>query len=116
MLNLAEKNKLLHILRNPYGWSEGLQREARLKAANELERVWVFELDAGYPSEDLPAYQQRVIAEKAELDAKSDKLAAFWRSDAWGSIPPEEQDRLNRQAMVMAIYSSILGERIKAFQ
>lgn len=31
--------RALHILRNPWGWSEGDQREARLWAADELERL-----------------------------------------------------------------------------
>lgn len=35
-----ERKTLLHLLRNPWGWSEDTVREARLKAADELERLW----------------------------------------------------------------------------
>lgn len=34
-----EVNKILHILRNPYGWSEEEQRCARLAAADEIEKL-----------------------------------------------------------------------------
>lgn len=31
---------MLHLLRNPHGWSEETIRDARIKAAAELERLW----------------------------------------------------------------------------
>ena len=36
----ADKDTLLHLLRNQYGWSDEVIRDARQKAANELERLW----------------------------------------------------------------------------
>jgi hypothetical protein len=38
-----DRNTLLHILRNPYGWSDETVRDVRKKAADELERLWSFE-------------------------------------------------------------------------
>lgn len=67
-------------------------------------------------TENLKPYQLRVVEEKAELDAKRDKLIAFWQSEAWLTVPTDEQDRMNRQAYAMALYSGILAERIAAFE
>jgi hypothetical protein len=39
-MDSIERKTLLHLLRNPWGWSEDTVREARLKAADELERLW----------------------------------------------------------------------------
>ena len=38
-----ERDTLIHILRNPSGWSEDTIRDARQKAAAELERLWLME-------------------------------------------------------------------------
>ena len=34
------KNEILHILRNPYGWTEDEVRRARLEAADLIEGLW----------------------------------------------------------------------------
>lgn len=60
-------------------------------------------------------HQQRVVAEKLDLDEKRDRLAAFQASLLFSSLAREEQERLTRQAHIMAMYSSVLGERIAAF-
>ena len=60
-------------------------------------------------------YQQRVIDEKAELDAKLEKLREFQTTTKFGSINNDKKNRLYRQEEVMTEYSKILGERIKAF-
>lgn len=61
-------------------------------------------------------HQQRVADEKSELDLKISKLDEFiQRNPSFLSIDAEEQARLKRQYSVMAEYSSILGERIAAF-
>lgn len=60
-------------------------------------------------------HQQRVVDEKAELDAKREKLGAFKNTDAFAALPWQEQERLNTQAHVMTMYSAVLGERIRAF-
>ena len=41
-----ERDTLIHILRNPSGWSEDTIRDARQKAAAELERLWLMEQGA----------------------------------------------------------------------
>lgn len=38
-----DRNILLHLLRSPYGRSDDVVREARQKAADELERLWALE-------------------------------------------------------------------------
>ena len=65
-------------------------------------------------------YQKRVIGEKAELDAKLEKLQTFLVKQFHFyaeemEITSDELNRLERQAEVMAEYSKILGERIEAF-
>lgn len=39
-MNTKDQDFLLHLLRNPHGWGEEAVREARLKAADELSRLW----------------------------------------------------------------------------
>lgn len=63
----------------------------------------------------MPAHQQRVVAEKAELDAKFKKLNAFYSTPFFHSLPAPEQSRLLRQGVAMRQYSEILTERIAAF-
>lgn len=36
----SDRSVMLHILRNPAGWSEETVRDVREKAAAELERLW----------------------------------------------------------------------------
>ncbi len=60
-------------------------------------------------------HQQRVIDEKAELDAKREKLGAFKNTPVFARLPWQEQERLNTQAHIMTMYSAVLGERIAAF-
>jgi hypothetical protein len=63
-----------------------------------------------------PAYQQRVIDEKAALDTKLADLVKFVNDNpTFSTLPQDEQNRLGRQAEVMDEYSRILGERIAAF-
>jgi hypothetical protein len=60
-------------------------------------------------------HQQRVVAEKAELDEKLEKLKAFFDTDQFKSINEDEQERMWRQADYMGDYSNVLGERIANF-
>ena len=60
-------------------------------------------------------HQQRVVEEKAELDAKLEKLIPFLSSDTCHALSFDERGRLKRQAEVMEMYSGILGARIAAF-
>ncbi|KAA9168429.1 hypothetical protein F3K36_22030 [Delftia sp. BR1] len=67
------------------------------------------------PGADLPPHQQRVLAEKTELDDRSTKLQAFFSNPIFSGLPADEQDRLQKQAIAMQAYSEVLGERIAAF-
>ena len=60
-------------------------------------------------------HQQRVIDEKAELDKKREKLGAFKNTDTFLSLPWQEQERLNTQAHIMTMYSTVLGAHIASF-
>ena len=62
-----------------------------------------------------PEYQQRVIAEKDELDGRVEHLYTFLLSDTCGELPEAEQDRLRRQYVAMIAYLGVLEERIEAF-
>lgn len=63
----------------------------------------------------MPAHQQRVVAEKAELDDKKGKLSAFTQTDFFESLPVAERTRLLKQFEIMIGYSVVLAERIAAF-
>ena len=60
-------------------------------------------------------FQERVVQEKADLDERLAKLNAFGQSDAFSTLPPEEQERLKKQSRLMDQYSVVLSERIAAF-
>jgi hypothetical protein len=61
-------------------------------------------------------YQERVVEEKKELDARIEKLRYFIHAnDDYAGLPKEEKARLNEQLDLMARYSEILGERRKNF-
>lgn len=60
-------------------------------------------------------FQRRVVEEKAELDAKRERLGEFKNTIHFGRLPWQEQERLNTQAHIMTMYSAVLGERIAAF-
>jgi len=61
------------------------------------------------------AYQERVIAEKEQLDDRCQKLRSFTGGAVYHSLDASERDRLERQLEAMGTYSDILGERIAAF-
>ena len=63
----------------------------------------------------MEAYQERVVAEKKELDEKISKLEAFIQSYRFVDISEDDQDLLPRQLKAMREYASILGERIFGF-
>ena len=60
-------------------------------------------------------WQDRVLAEKEELDARIDKLVKAYDTDMFAALHPDERDRLVEQKKYMDGYSFILGERIAVF-
>lgn len=60
-------------------------------------------------------HQQRVVAEKAEVDDRLNKLLAFTSTPIYAGLPQEERNRLSEQTSYMQAYSNVLGERIAAF-
>lgn len=65
----------------------------------------------------MPAHQQRVVAEKAQLDTKAKALSNFiGLSLIFDTLDAAEQERLKMQNDVMWQYSEILGVRIAAFR
>lgn len=65
---------------------------------------------------ELQPHQQRVVAEKTELDKKAKALSDFiGLNPIFETIDSAEQERLKRQNDIMWQYSEVLGERIKAF-
>jgi hypothetical protein len=61
-------------------------------------------------------YQERVVAEKKELDDRLSKLVAFIGGTVFLALPAAEQIRLADQSHAMQQYSDILGQRIAAFK
>ncbi len=60
-------------------------------------------------------YQLRVAGEKAELDARREKLFAFTKTSAFDALERREKSLLSRQLVLMDDLSSVLGERIAGF-
>ncbi len=60
-------------------------------------------------------HQQRVVEEKDELDEKLAALEQFLDSAKFHEVGKDEKKRLVKQALIMAQYSDVLGERIAAF-
>ena len=63
----------------------------------------------------LQPHQQRVVDEKQSLDEKRGKLNAFLETATFHSLSYKQRYLLNRQSMLMDLYSEVLGERIQAF-
>lgn len=61
-------------------------------------------------------HQQRVVDEKAELDARREKLTAFYSTPVFHGLPESEQTLLLRQGVAMRNYADVLGERIATFK
>lgn len=62
-------------------------------------------------------HQERVVAEKRELDIKISALRAFSANvPVFAALKFWQQDLLERQLKIMVNYSAILGERIAAFE
>ena len=59
---------------------------------------------------------QRMVAEKAELDAKIARLSQFVPGPSFKAFPDAGCVRLLRQLMVMREYSEILRNRINGFK
>lgn len=64
----------------------------------------------------MPPHQQRVVAEKADLNSKMDKLTAFIDTPIFMKLGEAEQERLVLQLMHMGNYTAVLHERIEAFK
>jgi len=64
----------------------------------------------------LKPYQQRVVEEKKELDAKIERIAAFLDSEEFNNVEADEQHLIVQQEFVMVIYSNVLSQRIAAFK
>jgi len=62
----------------------------------------------------MKAFQKRVVEEKAELDARLEKLNEFI-TDPKMEVEEAEMQRLKNQAPIMQTYSRILRDRIAAF-
>lgn len=60
-------------------------------------------------------HEQRVIAEKADLDDKVSRLHAFTTSTIFAVLDKEDQRLLRSQLLVMGGYSEILRKRIERF-
>lgn len=60
-------------------------------------------------------HQERVVAEKQELDDKLNALEKFLWSQKFQTLPQDEKGRLGDQLTAMKRYSDILGKRIAAF-
>ena len=61
----------------------------------------------------MEGYQDRLLAEYADLEERTNKLAAFAASeDYWKVVSVQERDYLDAQLPVMQRYLSILASRV----
>ena len=64
---------------------------------------------------ELQPHQQRVVAERAELEDKLGKLEAFLTGERFDAVPDDEKGRLLLQHVLMESYARVLKQRIAAF-
>ena len=64
---------------------------------------------------NMQPHQERVVAEKNELDEKISKLTTFVETHLFSSLTIDERVRLKLQLNYMIQYSEILKERIENF-
>jgi len=73
-------HEILHIIRNPWGWSEEEARQARIAAADLIEQQ----------AKRIAELEAAVLAERETCAAVCDANAAKWRKEAgrhlYGSI------------------------------
>jgi len=62
------------------------------------------------------AHQDRVIAERQELQQRIMKLALFIEEIIYKTLPSDEQERLTKQLWYMKDYENILTQRIANFK
>lgn len=60
-------------------------------------------------------HEERVVAEKAELDEKIQRLSDFMHGDVYAGLPATEQGLLMVQIRAMKCYSEALSQRIDHF-
>lgn len=63
----------------------------------------------------LQPHQERVVAEKAELEKNLAALLEFIQGPIFPALSEAERSRLRNQARFMDGYAAVLGERIEAF-
>ncbi len=61
-------------------------------------------------------FQERVVQEKSELEARLSKLINFMSLDIFETLSQDEQLRLAMQSNAMNLYLYFLNERIRNFQ
>lgn len=74
--------------------------------------------DVGLDAEEgklMEQYRIDVLDEKSSLDEKLMNLGNFCNTPIFAGIDPAEASRLNRQYLIMELYSQVLAERIEAF-
>ena len=57
-------------------------------------------------------WQEKAVIEKAELDAKLERLANYIKSGEFSLLGEADQELLRRQLDAMEDYSEVLGERL----
>lgn len=62
-----------------------------------------------------PVYQERVITEATDLDARRDALKAFIQGPVFATVDIAEQARLKLQFQMMTGYAIVLRDRIAHF-
>lgn len=82
-------------------WTETADFESKTIALGELSH--------------LSGWQQRLVAEKAQLDDKIKKLSLFILADSLKTLPLEDQRLLLEQDELMQRLSKVLMERIARF-
>jgi hypothetical protein len=60
-------------------------------------------------------YQKQVADEKKELDEKIERLKDFCCEPVFNGLSSEEKAIIERQALLMELYSKALDERIAEF-
>lgn len=60
-------------------------------------------------------HQERVVAERDQLNTRLTSLRAFIASDTFRQVERDERQRLMRQEAIMTEFAQVLTDRINAF-
>lgn len=96
-------------------WACPVRGCTHTRPARDRHEACVYETRAGELT-TMHDWQQRVMDERVDLNARIDRLWMFMQSTTFKALNPIERERMERQLGLMRAYAQVLTERIEAFR